>query len=218
MQANQMNVLQQNLDRYLTHDFLRLLGDDGIVVLSDFVKNPEGISAFWRKYYGDAIPRVMICGINPGRFGAGMTGIPFMDFMSLSRLIPGIDREETEKSASFFFQVVCLFGVETFFRTFYVSNFSSVGYMKEGGNLNYYDLPPAALAVVERNFITEIGIVKPTHIISLGESVQQSVRKLLPASVDCSLRLPHPSWVATYRANEMDQWALRYLEVLERFR
>lgn len=114
-----MNLLQQNIDRYLTdHDFLRLLGDDDIGVLSDFVKNRAGINAFCQKFYGDAIPRVMICGINPGRFGAGMTGIPFVDFLSLSKLVLSIDRAESEISASFFFQVVRTFGAEAFFRTF----------------------------------------------------------------------------------------------------
>jgi uracil-DNA glycosylase len=214
-----MNLLQQNLDRYLTdHNFLRLLGDDDICVLSDFVKNREGINTFCQKLYGDAIPRVMICGINPGRFGAGMTGIPFLDFISLSQLIPSIDRVESEKSASFFFRIVSSFGAEAFFRTFYVSNFSSVGYLRNGKNLNYYDLPPAALAIVESNFIKEIEIVKPTHVISLSKEVHQSVCRLLSASVDCSLRLPHPSWVATYRSGEINQWVSRYMEVLEGFR
>lgn len=214
-----MNLLLQNLDRYLTdHHFLRLLGDDEVCVLSDFVKNREGINAFWHKFYGDTIPRVMICGINPGRYGAGMTGIPFIDFMSLSQLVPGVDRMDSEKSASFFYQVARGFGVESFFRTFYVSNFSSVGYLRDGKNLNYYDLPHPALKIVERNFIKEIEIVQPTHIISLSKEVHQSVRSLLPASVDCSLRLPHPSWVVTYRAGEINQWGSRYREVLEDFR
>jgi len=149
-----MNLLQQNLDRYLTdHDFLRLLGDDDICVLSDFVQNREGINAFCQKFYGDVIPHVMISGINPGRFGAGMTGIPLLDFMSLSQLISGTDRVELEKSASFIFQVVRRLGIETFLRTFYVNNFSSVGYLRNEKNLNYYDLPQAALAIVEKNFI-----------------------------------------------------------------
>lgn len=213
-----MNLLLQRLNRYLTdRDFLRLLGDHDMCIPSDFVNNREGIDAFCQLFYSDAVPRVMICGTNPGRFGAGMTGIPFLDYMSLSQIIPGIDRQDSEKSASFFFQVVRRFGVDLFFRTFYVSNFSSVGYLKDGKNLNYYDLPPAALAIVERNFLSEVEAINPTHVISLGEAVQRSVKKLLPASVDCSLRLPHPSWVTTYRVNDMGRWVARYLEVLETF-
>ncbi|MEK6707806.1 MAG: hypothetical protein AABY81_03220 [Pseudomonadota bacterium] len=94
----------------------------------------------------------------------------------------------------------------------------AAGAVRYGINLNYNELPASALEVVERNFLQEMEIVQPTHVISLGEVVQQTVRKLLPASVDCSMRLPHPSWITTYRGKEMDEWAARYLAVLEKFR
>ena len=35
------------------------------------------IEAFFYKFYSDSNPRRMIFGINPGRFGAGTTGINF---------------------------------------------------------------------------------------------------------------------------------------------
>ena len=213
-----MNLLQQNLARYLIDvDFLRLLGDQGIRVLTDFESNREGMNAFFQIYYGKAIPKIMICGINPGRFGAGKTGIPFLDFASLSQLIPGIERQDSESSATFFFQVVKSFGAESFFKKFYVTNFSSLGYLRDGANLNYHDLPQAALETVERNFLEEIATVEPTHVISLGREVHRSVLKLLPPSIDCSLRLPHPAWVATYKSNELDHWVERYREVLAKF-
>lgn len=213
-----MNLLQQNLERYLDDkDFLRLLGEHEICIPSDFIFNKDGINAFWEKYYRNAVPRIMICGINPGRYGAGKTGIPFLDFMSLFRLIPGIERRDSEKSAGFFFEVVSDFGAESFFKTFYVTNFSSVGYLRNGKNFNYHDLPQAALEIVENNFLKEIDVVAPTHVVSLGEAVHNSVRKLLPASIDCSLRLPHPSWIATYRANDMNRWVLEYRDALSGF-
>lgn len=213
-----MNQLQQNLDRYLNDTaFLSLIGDLGICIPSDFVNNGEGIAAFWEKYYGNAVPRIMICGINPGRLGAGKTGIPFLDFASLSQLIPCIERQYSENSASFFFEVVKSFGAESFFKTFYVTNFSSVGFVKDGVNFNYHDLPQAALETVERNFLAEIAIVEPTHVISLGREVHLSVLKLLPSSIDCSHYLPHPSWVAIYRSNERDYWVQRYKGVLAKF-
>ena len=36
-------------------------------------------SSFYKKYYNDNNSRHLILGINPGRFGAGLTGIPFTD-------------------------------------------------------------------------------------------------------------------------------------------
>jgi hypothetical protein len=34
---------------------------------------------FYHKFYGDNDPRHIILGINPGRFGGGLTGLPFTD-------------------------------------------------------------------------------------------------------------------------------------------
>jgi len=34
---------------------------------------------FYQKYYHDNNPRSCIIGINPGRFGGGVTGVPFTD-------------------------------------------------------------------------------------------------------------------------------------------
>jgi hypothetical protein len=36
-------------------------------------------SEFYRKYYSDENKRHLILGINPGRFGGGVTGVPFTD-------------------------------------------------------------------------------------------------------------------------------------------
>ena len=38
---------------------------------------------FYNKYYNNTQPRRIILGINPGRFGAGLTGIPFTDPVKL---------------------------------------------------------------------------------------------------------------------------------------
>ena len=167
------------------------------------------------------MPRVVLCGINPEPDGASKTGIPFLDYQSLSQLISGIDRQDSERTAGFFFQVVRQFGVEAFFHSFYVTNVASVCFIGHGKNLNfpnYYKLHASTLEVVERNFLQEMKIVQPTHVISLSKAVQQTVHKLLPATVDCSMRLPHPSWITIYRGKEMDKWTAHYLAVLEKFR
>src|SRR5690242_12854320 len=41
---------------------------------------------FYYKFYKDNENRTMILGINPGRFGGGITGIPFTDPAKLERL------------------------------------------------------------------------------------------------------------------------------------
>ncbi|NLA50491.1 MAG: DUF4918 family protein, partial [Bacteroidales bacterium] len=54
----------------------------GISIMNPFRNNPDVINTvtlFYRKYYSDNNKRHMIIGINPGRLGAGATGIPFTD-------------------------------------------------------------------------------------------------------------------------------------------
>jgi len=100
-----MNLLQKNLDRYINDDdFLRLIGEHEICILSEFLLNKEGIETFWQKYYGGAVPRVVLCGINPVRHDVARdTGIPFLDYQSLSQLVSGIDRQDSDPTARFFF-------------------------------------------------------------------------------------------------------------------
>jgi hypothetical protein len=38
---------------------------------------------FYKKHYNDTKTRTMILGINPGRFGSGLTGVPFTDPINL---------------------------------------------------------------------------------------------------------------------------------------
>jgi uracil-DNA glycosylase len=58
-----------------------------IKIMNPFKENQKIIpisSSFYEKYYNDNNPRHLILGINPGRFGAGVTGIPFTDTKRLA--------------------------------------------------------------------------------------------------------------------------------------
>jgi hypothetical protein len=54
---------------------------DGIEILYPFSDKAvmKVCHSFYEKYYADNKKRSLIIGINPGRFGAGVTGIPFTD-------------------------------------------------------------------------------------------------------------------------------------------
>lgn len=60
---------------------------DGIRIMNPFRDNYifKVSSSFYRKYYNDNKPRHLILGINPGRFGAGFTGVPFTDTKRLTK-------------------------------------------------------------------------------------------------------------------------------------
>jgi hypothetical protein len=60
----------------------------GIHIMNPFKENPEAnclMIKFYQKYYNNHHKRHLILGINPGRFVAAVTGIPFTDSKQLLR-------------------------------------------------------------------------------------------------------------------------------------
>ena len=78
---------------------------------------------FYKKYYDDHQQRHIILGINPGRFGAGVTGVPFTD---TKRLFDECGLQFTgkathEPSATFVYEVINAYGgTEKFYKNFFV--------------------------------------------------------------------------------------------------
>jgi len=124
---------------------------DGIWAMNPFkgehARNITRITrAFYRKYYNDEEPRRFIVGINPGRLGAGLTGIPFTDTKRL-RSVCGIDPgsiKSHEPSSVFVYEVIDAFGgPKIFYGSYYINSVCPLGFVKmnEGGkvNCNYYN-------------------------------------------------------------------------------
>lgn len=116
----------------------------GVGVMRPF-DNPESAdiaSQFYRKFYSDSSPRTFIIGINPGRFGGGVTGIPFTDPVKLEKYC-GIYNNfppKTELSADFIYQVIdALGGAGEFYSRYYFTSVSPLGFTRDGVNMNYYD-------------------------------------------------------------------------------
>lgn len=108
----------------------------GIRIMNPF-REQEAVmnisSAFYRKYYDDNTPRHLILGINPGRFGAGLTGIPFTDPGHLTEQcgIPYSGPIAHEPSSVFVYDMIQAFGgVEAFYSLFYISAVCPLGFTK----------------------------------------------------------------------------------------
>jgi len=123
---------------------------EGISIMNPFRDDPqimEIISVFYRKFYSDNRKRHLILGINPGRFGAGATGIPFTDTVRLEQTcdirLSGFKTYET--SSVFIHDMIHQYGGHVkFFSDYYISSVSPLGFTadgKKGGvvNYNYYD-------------------------------------------------------------------------------
>jgi hypothetical protein len=193
-----------------------LLKNTEITILNEFLDNWESIKAFNNEFYGENLPKTVLCGINPGKNGAGKTGLPFIDFTSLSKLLNNVNRQDTERSAQFFYDVVQELGVDDFYKTFYVTNISWVGYIKGNKNLNYYDLPLLAKKFVYEMFMHEMNIVSPTTIISLSGAVKGTVDELFnDSSVETNLQLPHPNYCAFPR--NYKSCKAQYIDLLSQY-
>ncbi|MCC5930860.1 MAG: DUF4918 family protein [Cyclobacteriaceae bacterium] len=171
-------------------------------------------TSFYEKYYHDNRDRIIILGINPGRYGAGVTGIPFTDPVHLEKkcgIVNFLDKR-TELSSTFIYQLIESMGtVSDFYHKYYFSAVSPLGYVRNGKNLNYYDIP--AWRDVFLNYITqciedqlEIGILRDIAFC-LGQGKNFAFlnqlneekgyfKKLVP--------LPHPRWVMQYRLKKKD--------------
>lgn len=133
----------------------------GVRVMNPYRENENAFevsSAFYRKYYADTRPRHLIMGINPGRFGAGQTGIPFTDTVRLRERcgITGYTGAETrELSSAFVYELIAHYGgEERFYCDFYFNSVLPLGLVAAGRNgrevnCNYYDSRELLLATEE---------------------------------------------------------------------
>src|SRR5438045_5396299 len=102
----------------------------------------EVCSIFYKKYYNDNDQRHLLIGINPGRFGGGVTGIPFTDPIRLEKFcgIQNDFQKKQELSSVFIYEMIEAFGgAEKFYKQFYFSAMSPLGFVKHEKNLNNYD-------------------------------------------------------------------------------
>lgn len=134
---------------------------EGIGIMNPFRDNHGALevsSRFYKKYYDDHQPRHLILGINPGRFGAGLTGVPFTDPKRLEEKcgIPFPGPKAYEPSSVFVYDVIEAYGgAASFYDRFYINSVCPLGFVRktEKGevNYNYYDskaLTAAALPFI----------------------------------------------------------------------
>jgi hypothetical protein len=150
----------------------------GIKIMNPFEGSKQTmkiVSAFYHKYYNDNKPRHIILGINPGRFGAGLTGIPFTDPKRL-KLECKIDYEGKithEPSSVFVYEVIRAYGgAKRFYRDFYINSICPLGFISVDSNgkeknYNYYDSKELLNAVKDfiiENIKTQIALGVKTDI------------------------------------------------------
>lgn len=186
------------------------------------------VTRFYQKYYADHAPRKLILGINPGRLGAGSTGLPFTDTKRLNQdcKIQFNNFSTHEPSSVFVYEVINAFGgSEVFYSKYYIGSVCPLGFVSPGKkgmvNLNYYDNAQLQEAVtpfivesinqqldfgLSREQIVVLGMGKNYSFLQKLNEVHQFAKKLVA--------LPHPRFIMQYKLREKQAFIEEYLRVL----
>lgn len=179
---------------------------------------------FYLQFYHDQLPRKIILGINPGRFGGGITGIPFTDPVNLAALgIANSLAKKHELSSEFIYTMINAYGgPQKFYSQFYISSLSPLGFVKDDKNLNYYDIP--ALAKKLSGFMVDqlreqISWGIDTSVgFCLGEGENYKFLKKLNDQhhfFEDILPLPHPRFIMQYKRKQLPHYVALYVEKLK---
>ncbi len=181
-------------------------------------------SQFYTKYYSDSAPRRMVLGINPGRLGGGLTGIPFTDPVHLEKFC-GVENQlqkKAELSSTFIYEMITACGgPEKFYSKIYISSISPLGFTREGKNLNYYDdarlqkkVEPFILSCMETQL--NFGIDRSVAYC-LGEGQNFKFLEQMNDQYkffDKIIPLPHPRFILQYKRKNKSDYIQRYIDAL----
>lgn len=209
-------------------DFLRNLRIDTRIPKDIDVMNPyqnkyalELCEQFFKKYYNDHQERTLLVGINPGRFGSGMTGISFTDPIKLETIcgIPNTFPKKPELSADFIYTMIKAYGgPDDFYKKYFISAVSPLGFTKDGKNINYYDHAKLQVAITpfvirSINQLLAIGINKEVcYCIGEGKNINY-LNKLNSEHkwFDKIIPLAHPRFIMQYKRKYIDSYVKDYL-------
>jgi hypothetical protein len=201
----------------------------GVEVLYPFadIAVQEVMQQFYTQYFHDTQTRTLIFGINPGRYGAGITGINFTAPRQLWNDC-GIQHyfgDSSELSAEFIYAMIAAYGgPDQFYQHFFISAVSPLGYVYKGKNLNYYDTP-----LLQKR-------LKPFIVHCIQQQLQWPVnrKRCICIGGDKNLRylsdlnnqyhwfeqidvLPHPRFIMQYKRKFMKDFIGQYLTLLAKY-
>jgi len=182
---------------------------------------------FYTKYYNDKNQRIFLIGINPGRFGGGVTAIPFTDPIHLEDTLKIKNNlpKRHELSSRFIYEVVRNFGgPDIFFGKCYLTAVSPLGFLMNDKNINYYDSDDL-VNQYENQFVKwlqqQIGFGANTTVaFSLGRGrnykylIKLNERNKLFEKINA---LPHPRWVMQYRYKKRHEFSDFYYKEISKY-
>ena len=198
---------------------------DGIQIINPYENSviKETTKVFFNKFFNDNEKRTFIYGINPGRFGGGITGINFTDPVAL-RVYCGIENNlgnRRELSSQFVYEFInALGGAEKFYRKFFISAIYPLAILKNGKNFNFYD-DKKIYCQLKRDIVSymkkqiEFG-AENEIVVSLGKK-NFTYLKELNDKIKYFKKiefLEHPRFIMQYRRRQSENFIRRYIKLL----
>lgn len=206
---------------------------ENVRVMNPFKDNKEilfNFEKFYTKFFNDEKPRKIMLGINPGRLGAGATGIPFTDTKRLSEEC-GIESstiQTHEPSSVFIYDLINAFGgSEKFYRKFYINSICPLGFIEKNPkgnwvNCNYYDYPKLFESTKEfiiSSLRKQIGFgVDTTVCYILGKKNAKFFKRINDDAklFDEVVVFDHPRYIVQYQLKHKEKYISDYLKELTR--
>jgi hypothetical protein len=184
------------------------------------------VKRFLDKYYNDHQPRKLMLGINPGRFGAGITGVNFTAARQLTEecCIDHPFKQGSELSAEFIYEAIRAFGGPgEFYSRFFISSVCPLGFVKGGKNINYYDdkelqkaVEPFIIENMERLLLLP---VDRSRCICIGGEKNYRYFSALNEKkgwFENVTSVPHPRFIMQYKRKQKEEYVRLYLEELNK--
>lgn len=188
---------------------------------SRVVKNV--VRTFYKKYFNDNNNRIFIFGINPGRFGGGLTGISFTDPVALKEEC-GIENNmgtQRELSSEFVYRFINeLDGLKRFYKQYFITALYPLALLKDGKNHNYYDSvklfktlrPHIVSSLIEQ---VKFGANK-SFAVSLGKKNAEYLKNINDEFYffEKIRFVEHPRYIMQYKLKSIDLYLNKYRNVL----
>ncbi len=197
----------------------------GIEIRNPFKENQTKrvVKSFYENFFNDNNSRLFVFGINPGRFGGGLTGIAFTDPVALKEYC-GIDNElgsKKELSSKFIYKMIDeLGGVKKFYSKVFLSSLYPLALIKDGKNYNYYDSKELSATLkneIVKSVKTQIQFgARRDKVIVLGKKNADNFSALNKKYhfFDNVVVLEHPRYIMQYRLKKIDFYISKYLKAL----
>jgi hypothetical protein len=197
----------------------------GVELINPYINDnvKEIVYKFFLKFYKDENERLFIAGINPGRFGGGLTGICFTDPVALREQC-GIENNlgvRKELSSKFIYEMIAAYGgVNKFYSKVFLSALYPFTIVKNNKNFNYYDdknlfdllkqeIVKSVRAQIEfgakRGFVIILG-KKNADYFSVLNKEHNFFKKIIV--------LEHPRYIMQYQLKQTVKYINKYLKAV----